>query len=101
MRNEGRQAAPRPSFPPPYSSSLIPSQRRFAALAGADAHGIVKVTEEDLAVADLAGAPGLHDRRDHRFRLLIGHHQLELHLGEEADLVLHAPVPLDIAALAA
>src|SRR5205823_2601227 len=55
----------------------------------------------DLAVADLASAAGLRDRSDHGVHLMIRHHQLQLHLGEETDLVFHAAVPLDIAALAA
>src|SRR5712692_2159609 len=85
------------------SWSLIshPSQRRFAALTGADAHRVVDVREEDLAVADLAGATGLHNRADDRIHLMIRDHHLQLHLWEEADLVFHAAIPLDVAALAA
>src|SRR5690606_37993008 len=39
-------------------------QRVAVQLAGADAHHPVQVPDEDLAVADLAGAGGLHHRLD-------------------------------------
>src|SRR3546814_339919 len=40
------------------------SERVFAGFAGADAYGLVKVVDENLAVADLAGMSRLADRID-------------------------------------
>src|SRR5258707_4261743 len=40
------------------------SEGRGVGFAGADAHGAVDAVDEDLAVADLAGLGGHHDRVD-------------------------------------
>src|SRR5690606_20610702 len=66
------------------------SERVGVEFAGADAHNLVEVPDEDLAVADLAGTGGLHDRLDHGIGLLVGHRDLELDLGQEVDDVLGA-----------
>src|SRR5688572_32539788 len=57
--------------------------------------------DEDLAVADLAGARRLDDGVDGALDLGIGHHHLDLHLGQEIDHVLGAAVQLGMALLAA
>jgi hypothetical protein len=57
--------------------------------------------DEDLAVADLAGARRLDDRLDRRLELAVGDHHLDLHLGQEIDDVLGAPVELGVALLPA
>src|SRR5690606_36217340 len=81
------------------SSSRV-SERVGIELAGADAHHAVQVPDEDLAVADLAGARRLHDRLDHGVELLVGDRDLELDLGQEVDHVLGAAVELGVALLA-
>jgi hypothetical protein len=49
-------------------------------LAGADAHHFLQIPHEDLAVADLAGASGFHDRFDHSLDLFIDHRDFEFDL---------------------
>src|SRR5438094_8056922 len=68
--------------------------RRFVGLAGADAHHVLDRGDEDLAVADLAGARRLDDRVDRALDLAVGHHHLDFHLGQEIDYVLGAAVQL-------
>src|SRR4051812_28894664 len=90
-------------FPKNFMSlSLCRSlERRGARLARPDAHGFRDVEDEDLSVADLAGGrrglDGLH-------RLAGGgvvDHALQLHLGQEVDLVLRPPIDLGLALLPA
>jgi hypothetical protein len=57
--------------------------------------------DEDLAVADLAGAGGGRDRIDHAGDQIGGHGHLDLELGQEAHGVLGAPVDLGMAFLPA
>ena len=47
---------------------------------------------ENLAVADLAGTRRLDDGVEHTLHVLVGHHHLDLHLGQEIDHVLRATV---------
>src|SRR3546814_1352510 len=61
----------------------------------------VQLPDENLAVADLAGAGGLHHRLDHGVGLVVGDRDLELDLGQEIDHVLGAAVQLGVALLAA
>ena len=56
---------------------------------------------EDLAVADLAGARGLHDRLDRALDQRVGHDHLDLDLRQEVDDVLGAAIELGVALLAA
>src|SRR5690606_36698245 len=81
------------------SSSRVP-ERVGIELAGADAHHAVQVPDEDLAVADLAGPRGLHDRLDHGVELVVGDRDLELDLGQRVDHVLGAAVELGMADVA-
>src|SRR6185295_3914171 len=74
---------------------------RFPGLAGADAHDLLDRGDEDLAVADLAGARGLDDRLDRPVDQAVLKDDLDLDLGQEIDDVLGAPVELGMALLAA
>ena len=82
-------------------SRLRRSERVAVQFAGADADHLLQRADEDLAVADLAGAcrllDGLHGAVDH----VVGHGGLELDLGQEVDHVLGAAVELGMALLAA
>src|SRR6185295_415399 len=73
----------------------------FVRLAGADPHNVLDRSHENLAVADLAGPGGLDDGIDGAFDLVVRHHHLDLHLGQEIDHVLGAAVELGVALLAA
>src|SRR5829696_5540301 len=70
-------------------------------LARPDADDLTDVGDPDLAVADLAGAGSLDDRVDHALNLVVGDHDLDLHLRNEVHLVLGASVDLGVAALTA
>src|SRR5688500_10848827 len=75
-----------------------------AAFAGADAHAVVERHDEDLAVADGAGvadAGGMDDGLDGRLHECVIDGDLELELGQQADLELLAAVDLGEAALPA
>ena len=64
-------------------------------LAGADADRPLQRHDEDLAVADLAGAPALAERVDRRLDERIGDGDLEADLVGEPDLHGRAAVGLD------
>src|ERR1700739_3924372 len=49
----------------------FPSKRIDVDLLGANANGLFQVADEDLAVADLAGAGGAADRLDGAFELFV------------------------------
>src|ERR671918_147693 len=74
-------------------------QNRLPALAGADANRLLHRQDEDLAVADLAGAGVLEDRLDDDALVLVLDHDLELQLGSHADGQGRAAVVLDQALL--
>src|SRR5690348_6402845 len=76
-------------------------QRVRAGFAGADAERLLDRGDEDLAVADLAGVGGLLDRLDRALDLAVVDHDLDLHLGQEADQVLGATIDLGLALLSA
>src|SRR5438094_10540398 len=90
---------PSPHRPRRQRRAAGPAQERaldrgFVGLAGADAHHVLDRGDEDLAVADLAGARRLDDRVDRALDLAVGHHHLDFHLGQEIDYVLGAAVQL-------
>jgi outer membrane protein assembly factor BamD len=72
-----------------------------AGLAGADANHLFDRVDEDLAVADLAGACGSADCLDAAFQLIFFHHHLELHFRQEVHHVLGAAIELSVALLPA
>src|SRR5262245_4347413 len=76
-------------------------ERVGPALAGADADDLFDRGDEDLAVADAAGAGGLLDGLAGAFHLVVLEHDLQLHLGQEIDHVLGAAIELRMALLAA
>src|SRR5690554_2592737 len=82
------------------SSRTVRSDCGRAGLAGADADDLLEVEDEDLAVADLAGAGGVLDRLDGLDAELVDDGRLDLDLGKEVDDVLGATVELGMALLA-
>src|SRR3954463_4315062 len=74
---------------------------RVVDLAGADAHNMLDGCHEDLAVADLARARRLHDRLDGGLDMVVRYDNFNLHLGQEVDDILGAPVELGMAFLPA
>src|SRR3546814_9416537 len=74
-------------------------QRVAIQLAGADAYHPLQAVHEDLAVADLAGVAGLHDRLDHEIHLIAGNRHFQLDLGQKIDHVLGPPIQLGVAFL--
>ena len=77
------------------------SQGVVVNLAGAHAHHPVDGADPDLAVADLAGVGGLHDRVEGVGDLVVGDEDLDLDLGHEVGGVLGTAVDLGVAALLA
>jgi hypothetical protein len=60
-----------------------------------------RLTDEDLAVTDLAGVGGLGDGLDHLIELVVGDGDFDLHLGQEVDHVLGTAIQLGVAFLPA
>src|SRR5260221_6287289 len=84
-------------FPPELAVLL---DRGFARFAGANAHYLLDVGDEDLAVADLAGACGLDDRFERALDQRVADDDLNLDLGQEIDHVFGAAIELSMALLA-
>src|SRR5205823_5664382 len=78
---------------------LIALQRRLAPLASADADHLVDGGHEDLPVPDPPCLGGTLDRLQSLWHHLVGEHHLDLHLGQEIDHVLRAPIQLGVAFL--
>ena len=57
------------------------SDRRVAALTGADADGFLNGGDEDLAITDFTGSGGLEDGSEGGFQLVVSHHYNDLGLG--------------------
>src|SRR5262245_56848460 len=77
------------------------SDRLRPRLARTDADHLLEIGDEDLAVADLARASGVHDRFDHLLDARVVDGDLDLHLRQEIDDVFGAAIELRVAALAA
>src|SRR5262245_63067843 len=60
--------------------------------AGADAVALLDWNHEHASVADLAGTCRLHDRADHLVDRRVFDHDFDLHLRQQADVVLLAAV---------
>src|SRR6478609_6396608 len=71
----------------------------LAGLTGPDAHDLLQVVDEDLPVADLAGAGCAFDGFDDAVHQIVGHRRLDLHLGQEVDDVFRAAIQLGVALL--
>src|SRR6266568_9410062 len=93
--------APPPLCPRLSKDPAGPSERRFAALAGADADDLVQRSHEDLPIAELPGPRHLHDRVDRRLDQLVGQGGLDPDLGQQVHPVLAAPVGLGVPFLSA
>src|SRR6266849_668574 len=76
------------------------SERVGVGLAGADAHRVLEIEHEDLAVADLAGLGGGGDRLDQFVGPVGRNRDLDLHLGPEIHRIFGAAIDLGVAALA-
>ena len=77
------------------------SKGRVIGFAGADAHRMVEVDDEDLAVTDLAGLCGTGDGFDGLVDLRRGDSDLDLDLGQETHCVFGAAIDLRMTLLAA
>src|SRR5690606_10108415 len=75
-------------------------ERLVVSLAGANPDRLRKVVYKYLAVADLAGARGVHDRLEHALERFVGDGQFKLDLGQEIHHVLGAPIEFSVAFLA-
>src|SRR5690242_12296743 len=75
--------------------------RRFARLTRADAHRLLDFGDEDLAVADLAGARRLDDRLDRPIHEVLRHDDLDFDLGQKIDDVFGAAIELRVTLLPA
>src|SRR5215813_10746156 len=84
---------------PKLLSWLAGLERIGAGLAGADADRLLDAGDEDLAVADLAGAGRLADRLDRTLDHGVVDHDLDLDLGQEAHRVLGPTIDLGLAFL--
>jgi hypothetical protein len=73
----------------------------FAALIVADADGLFDAPDEDLSVADVAGASGAQNCVDGLLPHLVVDRHLDLDLGEKVDGVFAAAVELGVALLPA
>jgi hypothetical protein len=69
--------------------------------AGADPHGAFNVENEDLAVTDLTGVRGLRYRFDHLVGQVIGYHDFDFYLWQEADVIFRTTIDFSLAFLAA
>src|SRR3954468_18603706 len=76
-------------------------QRRLATLAGADANHFIDRGDEDLAVPDAPSLGGALDGFQCPGHHFVRKHDLDLHLWQEIDDVLGAPVELGVAFLTA
>src|SRR5580693_9455240 len=89
---------------PPRGSARarpFPSQRLVACLSRADAHRPFHWKDENLAVADLAGARRCPDRLDRRIDLIVADRNLEAHFRHEGDVVFGAAIDLGVPLLPA
>src|SRR5690606_12257989 len=77
------------------------SERFLAGFAGADANHLFERGDEDLSVADLAGARSAFDGFDDPIDQRVVNGGLDLHLGQEVNDVLGAAVQLGVALLTA
>src|SRR5579871_5076735 len=78
----------------PFRRTLCLFQPDFTLLAGADADHLRNGDQEDLAVADFAGARGVGDGIGDVSRLLISDDDLDLDLLQQVDRVLRAAIVL-------
>ena len=75
--------------------------RVVIALASSDAQRAFHREHKDLAIADAAGLRSRSDRFDHAVDHGVGHHHLELHLGQEVDDILGAAIEFGMTLLPA
>src|SRR5262245_28756647 len=83
-----------PSWPVRSQCALVPLSR-------ANAHGCVHGMHEDLAVADVAGLGRAREHGGDLVHETVGHHDLDLDLGEEVHRVLASAVELRVSLLPA
>jgi hypothetical protein len=84
-----------------YGKRRCGSDGGFATFTRANAHDLLDRGDEDLAVADLAGARCLDDSLDRAVDEAVGDDQLDLDLGQEIDHVFRTAVELGVALLPA
>lgn len=72
-----------------------------AGFAGSDANYVLKMTDKNLAVTDLANSSSLSDGFNGFVQVAISDHDFQLHFRKKIDGVLSATVSLFVTALAA
>lgn len=75
-------------------------QSVLVSLAGADADDLIHVLDEDLSVADVAGAGGVDDQGADGFDFVVADDHVEGDLREEVDVIFGPSVDLLVAFLA-
>src|SRR3569832_2352383 len=75
-------------------------QRLLAGFAGADAHHLLEVVDEDLSVTDLSRSHRAFDGFDHALDEVVRNGSFDLRLGKEVDDVFGAAIELSVALLA-
>src|SRR6185503_16808834 len=103
----GRISSTSWSYSCPYCLRCGLLESRSVGLAGADAHGVFQIEDEDFSVADLSGLRGTCDGADDLVDLLGVYCHFDLDLGQKAHRIfgptidfrvpLLTPVPLDLA----
>src|SRR6185295_18160480 len=89
-----------PTHPPGRGSILQTSSNGvLALLLRADAHGILDRADEHLAVPNLAGPGGLHDRLDRLVHEIIHEDDFDFYLGKKIHGVLAAAINLGVTLL--
>src|ERR1700734_3072253 len=81
------------------TSGDSPLKRVAVGFAGADAYGMVERHDENLAVADLAGARRGGDRLDRLGRSIGGHRDLDTYLGQEVHCIFGATIDFSVTLL--
>src|SRR6056297_2185499 len=75
-------------------------ERLLVGLAGADPDRLCELVDENLAVTDLAGTGRVDDGLDDALQRVVGHRQLEFHLGQEIHHVFGASIEFSVTLLA-
>ena len=88
VRVRSRRARPCGRMDPSSTSNCV-----VAALAGPDSHRLLERLDEDLPIANAASPGSRRDQRDDLLGHAVGDHDFHLHLRQEVDRVIDAPIP--------
>src|SRR5690606_41376394 len=70
-------------------------------VAGTGADGVLRIDDDDLADAALAGIGGLADGFDHAVKPIVGNGHVDFYLGQKGDDVFRTAIQLGVPLLAA